>query len=481
MQAYPLTPARRTKIVCTLGPASSDPETIRRLIEHGMNVARINMSHGTREGHRATAERVRSAAEQTGTVVAIMADLQGPKIRTGPLQNGPVELRTGGRFSLTTERVPGGPAAVSVDFEGLTREVAAGDPILLSDGLIELEVEAVSRAEVQTRVVHGGVLGERQGVNIPGGATDLPSLTQKDIADLQFALELGVDYVAQSFVRRAEDVREAKRQIAKAGADTPLIAKIEKPQALNNIEQILAEADGVMVARGDLGVELPPEEVPLWQKRIIARAAYYLVPVITATQMLESMVHQTRPTRAEASDVANAIWDGTDAVMLSAETAIGDHPVEATAMMDRIVRSAETAARPPVDDVHPADRLDFSHDIARAAGQIAETNPDVKLIAAFTKSGYTARLISKERPPAAILALTPSPQVMRRAALFWGVTPLQCQMLGTVAEMVREVDEAARSRYSLPDGSAAIIIGSLPVELSGTTNFLKLHRIGELG
>lgn len=471
---------RRTKIVCTLGPASSDDATIRLLIANGMNTARINMSHGDHDQHRAVIGRVRAAGDSLGIPIGIIADLQGPKIRTGELENPPALLATGATFTLTTEQLMGDAHRVSVDYAGLPGEVSAGDRILLGDGALELMVLAATADAVHTEVVHGGLLAEHQGISVPSGIGGLPSLTEKDLRDLRFALDMGVEYVAQSFVRRASDVRDTKRLIAAAGGDCHVIAKIEKPQALYDLEDILDESDGVMVARGDLGVELPPEEVPLWQKRIIARAAYHLVPVITATQMLESMIHSVRPTRAEASDVANAIWDGTDAVMLSAETAVGEYPAETVAMMDRIIRSAESASRPPADGAHHIERPDYSYDIARAARQIAETNPEVRAIVAFTSSGYTARLISKERPPAPVLVLTPDERVMRRCSLFWGVTARECRMLGTLDEMVTEVDHAMRSRFGLREGETVVLVGSLPVERVGITNFLKLHRVGEV-
>ncbi len=479
MTAPVFTQSRRAKIVCTLGPASSSDETVRLLVQRGMNVVRINLSHGDHASNAAAIARVRRVAQELGAPIGIIADLQGPKIRTGGLDNGPVMLQQGKPLVLTSGVMPGDATSIAIDYPDLHREVEVGASILISDGLIELEVTGVQAGDIHTRVLHGGLLRDHQGVNVPDGGAALPSLTEKDIADLAFALEQGVDYIGQSFVRRADDVRETKRHIARAGADVQVIAKIEKPQALQHLEEILEVSDGVMVARGDLGIELPPEQVPIWQKRIITRAAYHLVPVIIATQMLESMVHEPRPTRAEASDVANAVWDGTDAVMLSGETAIGDYPVEAVTMMDRIVRAAESAQERRGDD-SVLERFDYSFAIARAAGRIARGDPEVRAIAAFTKSGYTARLTSKERPPAPVLAMTPDPRVLQRASLWWGVTPLQCRMLDTVDEMVREVDQAARRTYAVHPGDTVIIVGSMPVELSGTTNFLKLHRIGEV-
>ena len=479
MTAPVFTQSRRAKIVCTLGPASNSDETLRLLIQRGMNVARINLSHGDHASNAAAIARVRRVAQELDAAIGIIADLQGPKIRTGGLDQGPVMLHAGKEMVLTSLMIPGDAARIAIDYPDLHREVEAGARILISDGHIELEVTGVRKGDIHTVILHGGWLRGHQGVNVPNGGSALPSLTEKDVVDLEFALDQAVDYIGQSFVRRADDIRETKRRIARSGVDAQVIAKIEKPQALQNLEEILEVSDGVMVARGDLGVELPPEEVPIWQKRIIARAAHHLVPVITATQMLESMIHEPRPTRAEASDVANAVWDGTDAVMLSGETAIGNYPVEAVTMMDRIVRAAESSyQRRDEDPVQ--ERFDYSFEIARAAGRIARVDPEVRAIAAFTKSGYTARLISKERPPAPVLAMTPDPRVLQRASLWWGVMPLQCRMLDTMDEMVKEVDQAARRTYAVRADDTVIIIGSMPVELSGTTNFLKLHRIGEV-
>ncbi|HWO94547.1 MAG TPA: pyruvate kinase [Dehalococcoidia bacterium] len=470
---------RRAKIICTLGPASDDPDTIRMLIQRGMNVARINMSHGTHERHRETVRLVREAAEHFGQPIAVIGDLQGPKIRTGTLEQGKVELQPSASFSLTTEPVVGDDHRVSINYPDIARDVGPGDRILVSDGMIELKVEEARPSEVATTVVHGGLLLDHQGVNLPDGASALSSLTEKDLVDLDFLLDLPVDYVALSFVRRAQDLRDLRWRMGQRGAKTPIIAKIEKRQALENLDEVLTMADALIVARGDLGVELPPEEVPLWQKRIVARAGQYLVPVITATQMLESMVQSPRPTRAEASDVANSVWEGADALMLSGETAIGGYPVEAVDMMDRIIRAAESLSTPDARPISPK-VMEYSYDIARAARQIAEANHEVRAIVAFTQSGYTARLISKERPPVPILALTPSEDVRRRMALYWGVLARECRPLTSIDDMLVEVDHVARSHYALREGATVIIVGSLPVERQGMTNFLKLHRIGEL-
>src|SRR6266404_9021038 len=338
---------RHSKIICTIGPASRDPRILKRLLEAGMDVARMNFSHGSHAEHLNCIQLLRATAHKLGRTIAILADLQGPKIRTGALAAGgvPVTLRTGQNFTITTRKILGDSTRVSTIFLPLPREVHRGDRILLSDGLIELCVESVRLKDVNCRVVNGGALGEHKGINLPGVKLRVPALTPKDKADLKFALAHGVDYIAVSFVRRPEDVLLAKRLIRRAKKDTPVIAKLEKPEAIESLEQILKVSDGVMVARGDLGVEMNPETVPVVQKNIIARAREFRRPVITATQMLESMTQNPRPTRAEASDVANAIFDGSDAVMLSAETASGKYPIEAVSMMARIIEEAEASIK----------------------------------------------------------------------------------------------------------------------------------------
>ncbi len=405
---------RRTKIVATLGPASESEARIRQMIEAGVNVTRLNFSHGTHEEHAARIAMIRSVSAELGKSVAILQDLQGPKIRTGQLLNDqPAMLQAGAPFVISTDPVEGDARRVSTTYRALPGDVQPGDRILLSDGLIELSVTAVRGNDVVTQVVHGGALRENQGINLPGSAVSAAAITDKDRADLEFGLEQGVDYVAMSFVRRADDVRQLKDLITAAGKNTPVVAKIEKPQALNEIEAILDATDVIMVARGDLGVEMAPEQVPIVQKDLIAAAARNHVTVITATQMLESMINNPRPTRAEASDVANAIFDGTDAVMLSGETAAGQYPVEAVTMMARIATATEGSPR-YAEQLEAAHRTrqrsqdaTSSHAIARAARTIVAT-VDVAAVVAFTLSGYTARLVSQDRPPVPTFALTPS-------------------------------------------------------------------------
>ncbi len=470
---------RRTKIVATLGPASDSEQRIRQLIEAGVDVTRLNFSHGTHAEHAAQIARIRAVSANLGKPVAILQDLQGPKIRTGPLRNnGPVMLQDGAEFVITTEQIEGDAERVSTTYAQLPLDVAVGDRVLLSDGLIELTVSAVKGNDVTTKVVHGGSLREHQGINVPGSGMSTPAITEKDREDLQFGLDQGVDYVAMSFVRRADDVQQLKNLIAAAGKKTPIVAKIEKPQALQEIEAILDATDVIMVARGDLGVEMPPELVPIVQKDLISAASRQNVAVITATQMLESMMHNPRPTRAEASDVANAIFDGTDAVMLSGETAAGEFPVEAVKMMARIADATEGCKRylEQLDiiqrDRRQREEANPSLAIAHAAGTISTTT-NVEAIVAFTMSGYTARLVSKDRPPVPVFALTPSEDIARRVALYWGVTPI----ISPCFEHLNELDGFVRSvlpRYGYGTGTSVAVTGGHPLAHFGPTNFIKI-------
>src|SRR5258706_8206181 len=432
--------SRHSKIVCTLGPATNSPRMIRRLLEAGMDVARLNFSHGTHETQAQSIAMVHAAAAELGKTVGILADLQGPKIRTGALAGGgTVNLRSGQQFIITTAKILGDSTRVNTTFRPLPREVKAGDRILLSDGLIELRVEKTRGQEVICRVVNGGALGEHKGINLPGVKLRVPALTPKDREDLRFALAHNVDFIAASFVRRPEDVLLAKALIRRAKKDTPVISKLEKPEAIENLEGILRVSDGVMVARGDLGVEMNPETVPVVQKNIIARAREFRRPVITATQMLESMTQNPRPTRAEASDVANAIFDGSDAVMLSAETASGKYPIVAVSMIARIIEEAESSItefpRPA-----PQERLKIAETVAELVCH-ASRELHMKLIVVFTHSGFTARLISRYRPQVPIIALTPEAETRRRMALIWGVLPLESRdqhRIDTLAEMTEK-------------------------------------------
>ena len=466
---------RRAKIVCTIGPACRSPEMLDRLLAAGMNVARLNFSHGTHDEHAAAIRSLRQASFRQQRPLAILADLQGPKIRTGTLAGGrPIRLEAGKQFVITTAGAPGDASRVSTTFTELPHAVRKGDRILLADGLIELRVLAVRGRDVVTRVINGGEMGEHKGINLPGVRLKIASITPKDREDLKFALEAGANYVAVSFVRTAADVLSAKALIRRSGRDTPVIAKLEKPEAIGNLEEILRAADGVMVARGDLGVELAPEQVPVIQKRIIAMARDLRVPVITATQMLESMTEHPRPTRAEASDVANAIFDGTDAVMLSAETASGCYPLETVRMMDRIVREAEANIREVVRP-HP-DRLSVGETICEAICNAAVVFR-MKVIAVFTESGSTAQLISKYRPPCPIIAFSPNQETRRRLNLFWGVLP---RTIGGTKN-IDELSEVAASRLLeerlVSRGDVVGIVAGTPFGVHGSTNFMKLHTV----
>ena len=432
----------RTKIVATLGPASETRESIARLIDAGMDVARMNFSHGTYEDHAKRIAMVRDAAAAAGRAVAVLQDLQGPKIRTGLLAGGrPVQLVAGATFSITTKEVLGDDARISTTYEALPRDIRPGDRILLSDGAISLRAIRASETEVTTEVVDGGSLSERQGINLPGIDISIRGVTKKDRADLRFGLQQDVDIVAISFVRTADDVRLVKRHIAEAGADTPVIAKLEKPEAIDVLEEIIDAADGVMVARGDLGVEMAPEKVPLAQKRIIKAANQRAKPVITATQMLESMVRSPRPTRAEASDVANAILDGSDAVMLSGETAVGHYPVEAIATMVRIAEEMQAGApakAPSIVGVPSASHT-RPEAIAAAIAAMVESLPEIRAVWVFTQSGSTARLIARHRPNVPIIAFTPNESCYRRLALLWGTTPLLTPTASSSRELATRV------------------------------------------
>jgi len=469
---------RRAKIVCTLGPSSHTEEMHRRLLRSGMNVARLNFSHGTHEDHARMIERVRRAAEAEGLPICLLQDLQGPKMRTGKLLNHtPVALKAGATFVLTGRNVPGTASIVSTTFP-IARDVEPGSRILLSDGLIELRVMAIDGEDVETQVINGGLLGEHKGINLPGTTVSLPSITEKDTADMAFGLKHGVDMVAMSFVRTANDVLQAKQHISSLGGHVPVIAKLEKPQAIENLEEIFEVADGVMVARGDLGVEVPPERVPIIQKSIIKRAAEWRKPVITATQMLESMIENPRPTRAEASDVANAIFDGTDAVMLSAETASGKYPIEAVCMMARIV--VETESHMP--EILPTRRrrdhkaLSISEAICESVAHTAE-DLDMKAVAVFTQTGTTARLVSKYRPKCPVYAFAPDPKVVNQMNLFWGVHPLLCDMFPTAEDMVRGAETELSDLEIVKNGDVIGVISGT-IGASGSTNIMRLHTVG---
>jgi pyruvate kinase len=467
---------RRAKIVCTLGPASDSDLVIERLMRAGMDVARLNFSHGTYAEHARTIARVREASYRLAKPIAILADLQGPKIRTGPLAGGrPVRLCTGQRFTIFAHLKPGTSSGVGTTYKRLPREVSRGDRILLGDGLIGLRVLSTTPDAVVCEVVNGGELGEHKGINLPGVKLRIPAVTARDRADLAFALRHGANYVAVSFVRRPADVLLAKAAIARSRRRIPVIAKLEKPEAIENLDSILAVTDGVMVARGDLGVEMSPEKVPVVQKLIIAKACEARLPVITATQMLESMTHNPRPTRAEASDVANAVFDGSDALMLSAETASGAYPVETVQMMDRIIREAEASVT-NVLRPHPA-----QFNIAETSAELichASEELHMKVIAVFTQTGSTARLVSKHRPLRPIIAFSPLQETRRRIAMYWGVMPRTISGVHDTEDLVKVTEKRLLEERLVSRGDVVGIVAGTPFSVGGTTNFMKFHVIG---
>jgi pyruvate kinase len=469
------------KIIATLGPAVAEDGVLRRLLAAGVDLVRLNFSHGDHASHQAAIEQVRRLEEESGRFVGIIADLQGPKIRTGELEGGgPVMLVAGAALCITTEAVVGTSARVSTTYRALPEDVKPGDRILMDDGLLEVRVTAVEPPAVRCEVVTGGELGEHKGLNLPGVAVSSPALTAKDRADLEFALRAGVDYVAVSFVRSAVDVAVAKDTIASLECDVPVIAKLEKPEAIADLERVVAAADAVMIARGDLGVELDTESVPMVQKQIIRECFRQRTPVITATQMLDSMREHPRPTRAEASDVANAVLDGTDAVMLSGETAVGKYPVESVETMGRIIRSAgaEMFRGPHLHTAAEGDRtLSFSDAISRGAAELAE-DLETAAIVAFTQSGSTARLTSKCRPRVPILAATPLPRTARRCTLYWGVHPVLLPAAGgDTDELMEAIQTHMRDHGLASPGDAVVVVAGTPVGRVGSTNMIKLQVI----
>src|SRR5436190_8368960 len=477
---------RRTKIVCTIGPATSSEERLEQLMRAGMNVARLNFSHGTHQVHEQVIERVRAISARLSYPVAILQDLQGPKIRTGALQDGkPITLFDGMQVTITTRDVVGNTQLISTTYKPLPQDVKIGDRILLDDGLLELRVIGKSETDVECAVVHGGELGEHKGINLPGVAVSAPALTEKDRDDLRFGVKHGVDYVALSFVRSSEDVLEAKNLIrqlqteqkAGKGEQIPisLIAKLEKPEAVARLDEILEVVDGVMVARGDLGVEMAPEKVPLIQKRIISRCNELGLPVITATQMLESMINNARPTRAEVTDVSNAIVDGTDAIMLSAETATGTYQIEAAKMMVRIALETEKDDRITHQPRHR--RLTQGHAVSHAARALSE-DASVKAIIVLTLTGHSAHLISKARPRRPILAYTPYERVYRQLALWWGIWPHSIELAGTTDELLDAVEQRLQNDNLIQRGEHIVIMGGMPIASTVHTNFVKLHLVG---
>ena len=473
-----MTLRQKTKIVCTIGPASGSTSVIEELIRAGMNVARLNFSHGTLEEHAGYIRNIRKAASKLNIPVAILQDLAGPKIRTGKLGKKKVQLKEGAGFTLTTAKVPGDEHSVTVNLPELAENVKRGDFIFLDDGAIKLEVVNTTRDAVRCRVILGGVLGWEKGVNVPGVNLKIPSCTEKDFHDLSFGIEHEVDFVALSFVREARDMLRVRNFLKKRGSDIPLIAKIEKWEALENLDRILAASDGLMVARGDLGIEIPLERVPLAQKEIIRKCNHAGKPVITATQMLESMIDAPHPTRAEVTDIANSIFDGTDAIMLSGETSIGRYPVEAVQVMMKIALNTEAALpyskmlldkgadlEPKTDDAISYAACHTAHQLGAAA------------IVAFTSSGSTARRVAKYRPGIPILSATPSPRQRRRLLISWGVYPYEVAETSDVADLLAQGTRLSLETGVAQKGDLIVITAGIPIGVEGTTNLLKVERV----
>ncbi len=473
-----MTSARRTKIVCTIGPASSSREALDRLVAAGMDVARLNFSHGTHAEHAQVVRAIREGEADWGRSITILQDLQGPKVRLGTFVGGQATLVTGERFTLTVKSVKGTASRSSINHPEFLAELKPGDQVWMDDGMIQLTVEKVEDGEAHCRVTSGGPVADHKGVSLPRLPLPVSCLTPKDRDDLRFGIEHGVDYVAVSFVRSAADIQEVRKFLHEQGANLPIVAKLERAEVVANLASILTLVDAVMVARGDLGVEVPLEEIPVIQKDVIRQARLGKVPVIVATQMLESMVNHTRPTRAEVSDVATAIFDGADAIMLSAETATGQHPVETVEVMARIAERAERAMPSSGAARQRPEAYGFPEAVAEAACQAARLL-HAKAIVAFTQSGFTARLISQDRPDVPIVALTPFPEVQRRLGLFWGVSSRLVHKVETTDEMIEEIESTLLADGTVRNNDVLIIISGAPMWVTGTTNLLKFHRVGD--
>jgi len=472
---------RKTKIICTIGPASEDADKLKQMIQNGMNVARLNFSHGIYDEHKRRMELVRRVAAELQQPVAIMLDTKGPEIRTGQLQAGKIRLEAGQRFILTSRDLPGDETQVQVSYSRLAAEVQPGTTILLSDGLINLHVEETTETDIICTVINGGELGEKKGVNVPGIRINMPFLSLKDREDINFGIDQEVDFIAASFVRSAEDVLEIRRILEERGANIDIIAKIESQGGVDNLEEIIKVADGVMVARGDLGVEIPAEEVPLVQKRVIEKCNYSGKVVIIATQMLDSMIVNPRPTRAEVSDVANAIFDGADAIMLSGETAAGKYPVEVVETMARIARRAEDVL--PYQELLQKKSLQRTLSITDAISYATCTtasNLGISAIITATQTGTTARMVAKYRPAANILAVTPNPKILNKLTLVWGVHPVLARETQGTDELLDEALSACLDKGYIKRGDMVVLTAGSPSGISGGTNLIKVHVVGEI-
>jgi pyruvate kinase len=468
---------RRAKIVCTLGPAVESIEKITELIDAGMNMARLNLSHGSHDEHQKRLDLVRAAAKKANKAVAILVDLQGPKIRLGRFSSGPHELSRGDTFTITTDDIAGTKDKVSTTYKGLPGDCKAGDAIMIDDGKVSVQVVQVKGNDVITKVIQPGMVSNNKGINLPGVAVSLPALSEKDIADLRWGLKAGVDFIALSFVRNAADIKDIHKIMDEVGVKVPVIAKIEKPQAVENLQEIVDAFDGIMVARGDLGVELPIEDVPMVQKRCITMARESAKPVIVATQMLDSMISNSQPTRAEATDCANAVLDGADALMLSGETSVGDFPIDTVKVMARIIERTEEVA---LDQIPP-----LKHSPATKAGAITKAATEVgltvgaKYLVAFTQSGDSARRMSRLRSPIPMLALTPEIGTYNRLALSWGVESLLTASVNHTDEMVMQVDTILIESKRVKIGDLVLIVAGSPPGIPGSINAMRVHKIGD--
>jgi len=468
---------RRAKIVCTLGPAVESPEKVRELIAAGMNMARLNLSHGSYEEHQSRLDQVRAAAAEAGVPIAILVDLQGPKIRLARFKDGPHDLARGDIFTITTDEIEGTKERVGTTYKGLPGDCKAGDRILIDDGKVTVEVTAVKGNDVITKVIEPGTVSNNKGINLPGVAVSVPALSEKDMDDLRWGLHAGADFIALSFVRNADDIKDVHRIMDEEGIRVPVIAKIEKPQAVDNLVSIVDAFDAIMVARGDLGVELPIEDVPLVQKRCVELARDAAKPVIVATQMLDSMITNSRPTRAEATDCANAVLDGADALMLSGETSVGEFAIEAVQTMSRIIQRTEEGG---LERIRP-----LKHEPRTKGGAITKAAVEVgaivgaKFLVAFTQSGDSARRMSRLRSPIPILALTPDHGTYNRLALSWGVEPMITPVVSHTDEMVKQVDGLLLESKRTTIGDNVIIVAGSPPGIPGSTNAMRVHRMGD--
>ncbi|MCI0688281.1 MAG: pyruvate kinase [Sporichthyaceae bacterium] len=468
---------RRAKIVCTLGPAVGSYEKIKALVDAGMDVARFNLSHGTQAEHAQRYQAVRRVAAETGRGIGVLVDLQGPKIRLGRFAGGPVQLKPGDQFVITTDQVSGDQSRCSTTYPGLPGDVAVGDRLLVDDGRVVLEAVAVDDRQVTTRVVEGTELSDNKGINLPGVAVSVPAMSEKDVADLRWALRLGADLVALSFVRSPTDAAGVRQIMSEEGIRVPVLAKIEKPQAVDNLDEIVATFDGIMIARGDLGVELPLERVPLVQKRAVDLARRNAKPVIVATQMLESMMSATRPTRAEVSDVANAVLDRADALMLSGETSIGDYPVLTTSTMARIIETVESETLTTLGPAQAAPRTKGGA-IARAAAEVGD-NLGARYVVAFTTTGDTVRRLARYRSPVPLLAFTPDEQVRNQLSLTWGVEAFLVPEVEHTDQMVMQVERELLGLGRCVEGDVVVIVAGSPPGIPGSTNAMRVHIMGD--